>query len=386
MKTSHEFELQEELRASAPAKSAPRKSGRARSIRSRIFGYFLLITLLPIIGIGFYSYYSFRQTLTQKIAQYSLENLTPTVVNIQLKLTEFENISVRLFINKEFNNALSGYIAAQDAALAAQAKGEIESYFNEYMIVNKDLYAFMFIPDAGPPLVVCKDDYPDFLDLTHRFKETSPYRNIRKAGGGIVWSSSIKLHLSHYVVLGRQINKMGTGESLGVLAIFVDEEQIDQLANLNVYKQLNISFGDLENYDLIIDSNGEIVSTPFKNDIGANVSKIMKDAKPLGKILENTVSDRDYGAEINQGSFITEVNRKQTLVTYKTIGSKIGVGGKSGWHLLNFTPTSHIYAKPNEVGYVTIILGVMTAIFTLVGVGFSIRLCERNIHKHTNNS
>ena len=78
---------------------------------------------------------------------------------------------------------------------------------------------------------------------------------------------------------------------------------------------------------MVINNEGEIVSTPFKEDIGKNFSKIIKETKPLDEIF-SLVSDRDYGSEINQGSFITEVNDRQTLVTFKTIGSKVGIGGE----------------------------------------------------------
>ena len=55
----------------------------------------------------------------------------------------------------------------------------------------------------------------NFMELTKNFKDHNGYRNIRAAGGGIVWSSAIKINLSHFVLLGRQIKDMSSGESLG---------------------------------------------------------------------------------------------------------------------------------------------------------------------------
>lgn len=168
------------------------------------------------------------------------------------------------------------------------------------------------------------------------------------------------------MLLGRQIKDMASGESLGVLAIIVDEEKIDQLINLNIYNRLYISLAEIESYSMVINNEGEIVSTPFKEDIGKNFSSIIKETKPLDEIF-TFVSDRDYGSEINQGSFITEVNGRQTLVTFKTIGSKVGIGGKSGWHLLSLAPTAYLYADVRKFGVTTLFLGLVCAVIAVLG-------------------
>jgi two-component system sensor histidine kinase YesM len=361
------------LVGSTAVKARPRLDQRPGLIKNttvklKLVLILLTLTLLPIFLIGYLSYNSFRTTLTQKIVKASLDRLSQTVVNIQLKLNEFENISVRLFINQEFNTTIKSYLSDKDPKTTLQGKTEISAYFNEYMISNQDIFAFMFICDRDleRSVIVTKDYYQDFLDLSRHFKETTTYRNILKAGGGIVWSSSIKLNLNHYLVLGRQIKNSLDGESLGILAIIIDEEKIDRLTNLNVYKQLNFSLGQIDNYGFIINNSGEIVSTPFKEEIGKNLVDIMKNNAPIKAILTDPVSDRDYGSEINQGSLITEVNRKQTLVTYKTIGSKIGVGGKSGWRLLSITPTSDLYAEVRSIGLSTLLIGVIFGILAII--------------------
>ena len=279
---------------------------------------------------------------------------------------------MRLFINKGFNSTLATLTGAKDENQFLLAKREVESHFKEYMISNPDIYGFMFIcdPDLERSVVIIKDYYAEFIDLIQGFKEHNAYRNIMNAGGGIVWSSALKLNRSHFVLLGRQIKDMTSGESLGVLAIIIDEENIDQLINLKIYNRLYISLAEIESYSLVINNEGEIVSTPFKEDIGKSFSKIIQETKPLDEIF-SLVSDRDYGSEINQGSFITEVNDRQTLVTFKTIGSKVGIGGKSGWHLLSLAPTAYLYADVRMLGVTTFLCGL---IFAVLAVGISLYL------------
>ncbi|NLM38096.1 MAG: hypothetical protein GX202_08230 [Firmicutes bacterium] len=347
----------------------PAKGKAAKGfIRNRLICCFLLISLTPIIITGFLAYNSSRTAIMRKIKQYSQAVLGQTVANIQSKLAEFENTSVRLFINKGFNSNLALLAGAQDEDQLLLAKREVESNFKEYMISNPDIFGFMFIcdPDLERSVVITKDYYDDFIQLIKNFKEHNSYHNICAAGGGIVWSSALKINRSHFVLLGRQIKDIASGESLGVLAIIVDEEKIDRLINLNIYNRLYISLAEIESYSMVINNKGEIVSTPFKEDIGKNFSSIIKETKPLDEIF-SFVSDRDYGSEINQGSFITDVNGRQTLVTFKTIGSKVGIGGKSGWHLLSLAPTTYLYADVQKFGVTTFSLGLACTAIALLG-------------------
>jgi hypothetical protein len=124
-----------------------------------------------------------------------------------------------------------------------------------------------------------------------------------------------------------------------------------------MYSKVNSSLGNIENYSLIINHEGEIVSTPFKKEIGSNITEMVKNKQPLKGVLGIPPAHRGIGSEITQGSFITRVNGKETLLTYKEIGSKIGVGGSSGWRLLNLTPTSSLYEELRNVFVFVFVIG-----------------------------
>ncbi len=359
----------------------PQKEQNNGLIRKRLIFSFMMLSLTPIFMIGFLSYYYCQTAITRKITRYSQAELMQTVANVQTKLAEFENTLVRLFINTEFNSALTALGAANEETQFVAAKKGIEAQFKEYMISNQDIFGFMFMcePNLDHSVLITKDYYDEFTELVRDFKEQNAYRNIMTAGGGIVWSSALKINRSHFVLLGRQIKETSTGDSLGILGIILDEERIDQLINLNIYTRLYISLAEIGSYSLVINNEGEIVSTPFKEDIGKDFSKIIKETKPLDEIF-SLVSNRDYGSEVNQGSFITEVYERPTLVTFKTIGSKVGIGGKSGWHLLSLAPTSFLYADVKRLAYATLGLGL---IFAVVSVGISFYLTSLLDKKQT---
>jgi len=54
------------------------------------------------------------------------------------------------------------------------------------------------------------------------------------------------------------------------------------------------------------------------------------------------------------------------LVTFKSIGSKIGVGGKSGWILVSLAPTSYLYKQASAISYTTLILGIIFGILAIL--------------------
>ncbi len=322
----------------------------------------LSLAMIPLLILGWMSYIEFRTAITRKITEYSLAQLTQTVANIQLKLAEFENISVRLFTNKDFNTTLAAYVSSPRGATNTAARKVIETCFNEYMISNQDIFAFMFCngPTPSGSIVVTKDFQTEMQSLVQNFVRQDAYQNIIKAGGGIVWSAAIAVNRNHFLIIGRHIKDLETGKPLGILGIIIDEEKIDRLTKIkmNLYNQFNSSFDNLENYSFVINNNGMIVSSPFKNDIGKNINQVMSNTQPLQAIFQ-PVSNRDDGNDINQGSFLTKANQRQTLVTYKTISSHNGVGGRSGWHLLSFTPASYLYAELQNAWLKILVIGLL---------------------------
>jgi hypothetical protein len=331
------------------------------SIRKRFIFFFLLFSLTPLIIVGSISNNSIKKVITDKLVRYSLAELAQTALNIQSKLAEYETISLQLFVNKEFNTTIENYVDNTNNLANNLIQKTIEACFNEYMNNNKDIFGFMFLgnSDNGCSIIVTKDFQKDFTGFGQNFKRTSANFNIMKAEGGIVWTTTIKVNKNNFIILGRLIKRLSNGKPLGILAIIIDEDKIDQLANLAIYNDLNNSLNGIENYSLVINNNGEIVSSPFKEDIGKNVSQIIRKIIPLKSVLSNPLSIQE--SKINRGSFITMVNSKQSLVTYQAIGS----GGKNFWYLVNLAPTSFLYKERYVVALTTLILCLIFGVLAI---------------------
>lgn len=340
------------------------------SIRKTLFCLLLVLTLTPVLIVGLISHGHFKKAVTDKVARYSLAELAQAANNIQLKLADYEAISLQLFVNNDFITTLENYCDLGNNS--RDAAETVKACFNEYLKNNADIFGFMFLGDSDQvePIVITKDIGNDFIDLSRKFKETGACRNIMEADGGIVWSAPLKINRSNYVFLGRLIKRISTGATLGILAIIIDEDKIDPLVNLAFYNELNNSWNGIEHYSLLINSRGEIISSPFKEDIGKKATQLIN--KILAAEGENLTGHE--AGKARQGSFITTVNQKQNLVTYKAVGGKIKNAGRNSWYLVNLVSTSFLYKERRAVALITLVLCL---IFGALAVWVSLYLTKR---------
>ena len=338
-------------------------------MRRRITTYFLLVALLPTVIIGALSCGAAKSVITRKIADYSLAELTSIASNTQTKITGIENISMQLFIDKEFNGMLSAYVRGGKTAEMTTYRKAIEGCLNEYVLGNQDIFALACIvgPDAKRSVVVAKDYQAGFLNLVREFATDKAYQDVVLAGGGLIWSPPLDMLGSHFVLLCRYLKDMATGEPLGVLAIAVDEDSLDRLINMSVYNRLQLFLGEVDNYSMIVDRGGEIVSTPYKSDIGKKLEAIIPGNQPWRRFFSPPPA-KQGGGGINQGSLLADVNGRKMMVTYRTIGTTGVLNGKSAWLLLNLTPTSYMDRDLRVLGLsilgLAAVLGILVVLFS----------------------
>ncbi|NLC53692.1 MAG: methyl-accepting chemotaxis protein [Firmicutes bacterium] len=336
------------------------------SIRDRLIYSFIFVSLVPVFIVGLMSYTSSRSAMTRKFTQSTLDELNQTAAHVRLKLNEFETVSVRLLIDQQFHQAIWNYNNLSPTAALGQ-RHYVNRFFNNYLISNPDIFGFVFISEAADrePLVFAKDYGPELRQFCTELRATETYRQILQAGDRINWAS-LKVEGSPLLYLARCITESVTETPLGVLMILVEEETIDRIINSHLYTGLDSSTNDLNKYSVIIDSEGDIISSPMKNHIGGQISALLANTEPLQPIMLGTESDRDY--EQKRGSYISKIEGKENLVTFKTISGVTGIGSKSDWHLLCFTQTSYLYAESRTVGLTTLI---MAGFFALLAAGIS---------------
>jgi len=332
------------------------------SPRITLFCLLIVLTLTPLLIVGTISHGHFKEAVTGKVVRYSLAELTQTVNNLQEKLAGYEAVSLQLFVNNDFLTALEKY--CDHGNKAREAAETVKTCFHEHMKNDPGLFGFIFAGASGQiePIVVAKDSQENFIALSRKLKETGAGREIMEADGGIVWAAPLKINRGNYLLLGRLMKKISTGAPLGILALVIDEEKIDRLVNLAFYEELNDSWDGIDYYSLIINSRGEIISSPFKEEIGKKVPQIIEGILPANG---GALTGEDAG-QGRQGSFLTTVNREQNLVTYKAVGCKNKTAWRNSWYLVNLVSTSFLYKERRVVAATTLVLSLLFGALALL--------------------
>jgi methyl-accepting chemotaxis protein len=333
------------------------------SIRRRLILFFLLASLVPIFIIGIISYTSSKGAIDSKIKKYSQKELSQTVLNLQMKLQGVENTSMQFIANSQYNTIIKEYCDAKDVDQVTK-RIALYNLLLSISMSNKDDYtiAFMNINDpskfvvsgtsfaSGSPLA---NSLNSFLNnLKSKF-----FRQVIDGNGSVVWSPVKLANNSNYIVMGREIKDGVMGEAIGIMTVFINEKVLSDVANSITDTETDQNMND--SYSMIINSQGAIISSPFIDDIGKNISNLLDHPKKLKPLLTG---------EKDNDSFPDKMKRQNVLVTCKTIGDR-------GWYILSVAKTSYLYLESRMVGWITLGLGIffgMIAIFISIYIAMSI--------------
>ncbi|MCL6590529.1 MAG: methyl-accepting chemotaxis protein [Firmicutes bacterium] len=322
------------------------------SIRKKLLVFFLVISLIPIIIIGSLSYFQAKQAIIKKITKYSQEMIAAIGLNLGKDMKTYENISSQFVVNQGLNHLLKSYslLIETDSAISS-LKQRFNDSLREYIAGNQSIRSIVFIDETTAQKSFLTAGKPLPSDFSQSFKNTMVFKNVIQANGRMVWAPPIQLEPqqgANYVILGRRIKDISTGVPLGVFLIFIDENSFDNAINGNLYSLTGANTLDTmkTSYAIIINRDGNIVSSRFKENIGQNIKDLMKNTKPL-ELMFNSTSDH--------GSFNSMVKNKPVLVTYQALGSR-------GWFLLSIAPVSFLYEEIAALQFQVLILALIIGV------------------------
>jgi methyl-accepting chemotaxis protein len=325
------------------------------SIRRRLIFFFLLASLGPILIIGIISYMSSKGAIETKISKYSQKGLAQTAQNLETKLQGIENNSLQFIASPQYNNTLKEYIDAKDLEVYFKSR-PVDDLLQAIAFSNSDIYCILFMSASDPTRhELSGTQIPN--EFIEKLASSKFYREILNKEGKSVWFP-VKLSNDNYmIVMGRKIKSTVTEDPLGVLIIFVNEKSLS-----NVVNSVNSSAGDQsiqDDYTLIVNSQGVIITSPFKDDLANNITKLLNNPKKIRPLLTN---------EKDNISFLGKMKNQQVLITGRVISDR-------GWYILNIAKTAYLYMETKVVGWTTVILGIIfgvIAIFFAIYIAFSI--------------
>jgi Predicted signal transduction protein with a C-terminal ATPase domain len=284
------------------------------SLRKKFLVLTLLVSILPVGFVGFFSYSSTMTHLTDNA--YTLTNANLTAINLMMEkfLANVEEISLDIASN---NNTLK-YMEYKSSGSSIYDKSFLASKSN----LRSEIHSIIIYDLAGGCSVFQSNNDPDysFEKVARKLKlnESSFYNDVMELKGKVTW---IKLFDSAEVVsLVRVLNVLGTQKPVGVLVINVFEK--------NLKEAINDSGIEMKSDFVVFDR--------YKNILYSNTTKEYPESWLFGYNTTDKERDVKYDGE-----------------KYKNIYYQSPTTGLS---LLSIIPEKSIYINTQKIKNVTLLV------------------------------
>ena len=312
---------------------------RNLSLKKKLLFSYILLIVIPLVILGFYSYYYFSNTLYEKVVISSQESNAQIVKNIDNFLTSLSKISefpslddtVSSILRKDYTKSENRFVeilSDVEDANASLYKGVF--YMNEYIgsvTVVPNNIDYVFNVSIIPKYTI---SYPD--------KSQKWYQDILKAEAKAVIFGIHRDFLQtdgEYVIsVGRSIVDPFTNKSYGVTVLNVKADRI-----MTLWKDISLTpeskFAVLDNKNNIIYSNGIGVS-------GENISTIPGFSK---------VIDQDGSTE--------------TIIDGEDVYLNIATSELYQWRVVSITPKDELFSEIYNIRDITVLLCIVLILLAL---------------------
>ena len=320
------------------------------SIKNRLIFIFLIISIVPIFIMGLLSYNISKSAIADKITNYSIRELIQSTKILNLELAKYEDFSFQLIANQDINDLVRKNVSSKSIKENFSAYQDLMDYFQRsvqpqnrtivlYPLVNDRIY----INGLSQPVI-------------NAFKNSAGFQGTIEKNGLVQWE-----YFQNKIVLSRLVVGFpNIKEKLGVIAVFMEEEPLNNLINTTLYNDPNFSGKNIIDlpYLMAVNNGGKIMLSPFSDDIGKNITDLVKNPK----ILELIISEN------NQYKISERIRNKKVLITFNPMVNK-------SMYLLGIAPNSYLYAESAKVGWWAFLLGILisgAAIYISLIVAFGI--------------
>jgi len=261
---------------------------RNTRIKTRLIAGFLILSLLPLVAAGFFSYKASSQAITSKIDNSNQQLIGQLSINIQNVLSEYEKVSMEFQMSKEIHDL--NYLENRDP-LDQQVKiNAVQSLFRKKASSLKNLWSLGIIL-YGKKAV----SYDTVSGLTANQEFIDKLYDSNIEGDALPkWSILTLPDKGNAIVLTRKIipeGSSGSGRPVGVFYTLINEEGFREVIK-------NIDLG--EGSDLfIISKDGLIVtSTSGASNTQYDNNKLIESIQNLeySEVKVESIDDSIYTA------------------------------------------------------------------------------------------
>ena len=333
---------------------------RLISIKKRLIIFFVLLSSLPLIILGVFSYTKSSKAVESKIEFFSGEMFSQAAHNIRLKMDIIESGATELKYNRDALMYLKSYKSSEEnlPVSPSDAKNNLHkilnSKYSDQIISN--CKASLLISNGG--IVATSGPY----QLLRSFDITDDLINkAREAGGKCIWRiEKTKDTQEPYIMVLNEIYDNYSSNELGTLIVILDKNYLS-----DAYSSINFTeASDL----LILNSEGIVFSTnnTQKIPLGSKYSNI----DLIDKINHQVNASQDTNENLlsASGSVISQLDGNKYMCCYSRIDN-------TDWYVIGTIPYDFITKDSTDIGITIIKVGAVIfilAIFLSILVSMSI--------------
>ena len=233
---------------------------RRIKLRTRLFVTFLIISLVPVITIGIFSYHAYTQSMNEKVKQAALQSIELLNNNMSTQLGIYSDYIGSISVSDTVQNGVASVNNGHPLTV------DIVSGIGEMIVTIPFQSTHLNIEAASPQ---------DSLQYIHTYRANDK------------------------IVIGRKIYDMHhTSTPLGYIMLYIDESQLSR------YIFTDVSFGEGANF-LLIDAAGNVVSSQNAELLGEDLAD--------DPIFQQITALRQAG----ENNFLCELNGVDTLTIFK---------------------------------------------------------------------
>jgi two-component system sensor histidine kinase YesM len=308
-------------------------------IQARLILLFLLLSLLPMVITGFFSYQQSSMAIEHKIKTYSTQVVNQVARNIMVEMTRLENDTIDVGFSEIVQQTMINY-----GRISGWEVLESQDIIREMMVKK-----FTFL-DAIKDVVLFtqkNDTINAFGDRGFKLNLQKTYQSnllkeIEDSKGVPVWKPLGKRDVVHIVnridefrnglIVGKAIKSLYEGEYIGAVVIRINESFFSE-----IYKDIDLGQGS---EIFIVDSQGLVVSSR-----NAAIPFEQKYEEPL--LIKQLKKNEKSGNSV----FSIKLKTKPYLVAFSSIEN-------ADWYVVSIIPYSYLNLESGRIRNGIIILGI----------------------------
>lgn len=291
---------------------------RNTKIKSRLIFALLLLTTVPIVLSGIYSYLKTSEAIESKISTYSAEIMKQLLKNVQLENRKYVGLSDSIMLNPRVQQYAMSYTELDEFA-----KRDMSVYINT--LLSDQLELLQNIKNVR----IVSMDATVIYDMGYSSIGEAEFARlatlIDQADGSDQWSYVTTEQGEPCLVIARKINSLQDwNEPLGYIYVSISEPLYSQ----QLYADVDMGAGTAL---FILDGDGTVISS---RDAEIPLHASYPDAGLMPLI-------RDYEAK-RESVFQAEVGDGSQLVAY-------GFDIYSSWYLVSTIPDSYLNLETRSI-------------------------------------